>query len=158
MVSDKILLGLFTPVLYRWLTKSFFFVGVEATSQIRRFDPTTPIISMTSNTSAQDCVTYYSNGMNDILAKPFTKTRLFDVLDKYCMHLKAAMPNLPNFQDIRMFEQPSRIDNGSNLNENWGPPQVSLAFSIPNEGEEYNHAVPYPVGDEYMQMLNIVSS
>ncbi|CAG8652343.1 6690_t:CDS:2, partial [Paraglomus occultum] len=125
--------------------------GVEATSQIRRFDPTTPIISMTSSTSAQDCVTYYSNGMNDILAKPFTRTRLFDVLDKYCMHLKV----MPNFQDVhRIFEQPPpRIDGGSNLNENW-PVTV---FSIPNEGEEYNQAVSYPMGEEYMPMFNIVS-
>ena len=36
--------------------------GVSATSLIRQFDPTTPIISMTSNVQSDDVMTYFSNG------------------------------------------------------------------------------------------------
>lgn len=75
----------------------FIYLGVEATTQIRRFDPSTPIISMTSNITSQECLKYLSHGMTDILAKPLTKTNLFSMLEKYCMHLKALQPNLPNF-------------------------------------------------------------
>lgn len=32
---------------------------------------------------------YYQSGMNDILAKPFTKNGLFGILDKHLIHLKA---------------------------------------------------------------------
>ncbi|CAG8458712.1 6446_t:CDS:2 [Acaulospora colombiana] len=70
--------------------------GVEATTQIRRFDPKTPIISMTSNITTQECIKYLSHGMNDILAKPFTKTMLLAMLERYCMHLKI----IPTFQNI----------------------------------------------------------
>jgi len=48
--------------------------GVSATSQIRRFDPTTPVISMTSNISRDDIARYLDSGMNDVLPKPFSKT------------------------------------------------------------------------------------
>ncbi|CAJ0769745.1 22314_t:CDS:1, partial [Entrophospora sp. SA101] len=60
---------------------------VEATTQIRRFDMTTPIISMTSNIGADDCFKYLSHGMNDILAKPFTKANLLSMLERHCKHL-----------------------------------------------------------------------
>ncbi|CAJ0762587.1 7830_t:CDS:2 [Entrophospora sp. SA101] len=62
-------------------------VRVEATTQIRRFDMTTPIISMTSNIGADDCFKYLSHGMNDILAKPFTKANLLSMLERHCKHL-----------------------------------------------------------------------
>ncbi|KAG0248611.1 kinase-regulated stress-responsive transcription factor skn7 [Mortierella polycephala] len=60
--------------------------GVSATTQIRQFDAMTPIISMTSNTTANDVLTYLANGMNDILPKPFTKSSLLQILEKYCHH------------------------------------------------------------------------
>lgn len=47
--------------------------GISATTQIRQFDNSTPVISMTSNTSREDCISYLSNGMNDILPKPFSR-------------------------------------------------------------------------------------
>ena len=56
-------------------------IGVSATSLIRQFDPTTPIISMTSNSDPQEILTYFSHGMNDILPKPFTKEGLLGMLD-----------------------------------------------------------------------------
>jgi osomolarity two-component system response regulator SKN7 len=72
--------------------------GVSATSMIRKFDPQTPIISMTSNSRPNEIMTYYSSGssstvalfqcfpnihtgMNDILPKPFTKEGLLDMLE-----------------------------------------------------------------------------
>lgn len=36
--------------------------GISATSMIRRFDPMTPIISMTSNSKPSEILTYYSSG------------------------------------------------------------------------------------------------
>ncbi|KAJ7621691.1 HSF-type DNA-binding-domain-containing protein [Mycena polygramma] len=61
--------------------------GVSATSMIRKFDPRTPIISMTGNARPTDVMTYYSSGMNDVLSKPFTKQGLFDMLEKHLAHL-----------------------------------------------------------------------
>jgi len=51
--------------------------GLSATSQIRQFDSYTPVISMTSNTSKDECMTYLSNGMNGILPKPFSMDSVF---------------------------------------------------------------------------------
>ncbi|KAG0054553.1 kinase-regulated stress-responsive transcription factor skn7 [Gryganskiella cystojenkinii] len=62
--------------------------GVSATSQIRQFDAMTPIISMTSNTTANDIMTYFANGMNDILPKPFTRSSLLSMLEKHLQHLR----------------------------------------------------------------------
>ncbi|KAI8924204.1 HSF-type DNA-binding-domain-containing protein, partial [Entophlyctis helioformis] len=45
--------------------------GISATTRIRQFDQLTPIISMTSNTTENDCIMYLANGMNDVLSKPF---------------------------------------------------------------------------------------
>ncbi|CAG8485191.1 6377_t:CDS:2 [Ambispora leptoticha] len=102
--------------------------GVEATNQIRRFDPTTPIISMTSNTTAQDCYNYFSHGMNDILAKPFTQNNLLAMLERYCVHLKA----MPNFQEI---QRP--------LSGSWVPPQFTVASMC---SEEYMNSMNNIVG------------
>ncbi|KAK9467770.1 HSF-type DNA-binding-domain-containing protein [Lipomyces arxii] len=62
--------------------------GVSASSLIRQFDPLTPIIAMTGNVSSNDVITYYSHGMNDVLAKPFTKENLLEILEKHLIHLK----------------------------------------------------------------------
>ncbi|KAK9446393.1 HSF-type DNA-binding-domain-containing protein [Limtongia smithiae] len=62
--------------------------GVSASSLIRQFDPLTPIVAMTGNVSNNDVIAYYSHGMNDVLAKPFTKENLFDILEKHLIHLK----------------------------------------------------------------------
>lgn len=62
--------------------------GISATNMIRRFDPATPIISMTSNAKPAEVMTYYSSGMNDILPKPFTRDGLMKMLEKHLMHLK----------------------------------------------------------------------
>ncbi|KIY51044.1 hypothetical protein FISHEDRAFT_38423, partial [Fistulina hepatica ATCC 64428] len=64
--------------------------GVSATCLIRRFDLTTPIISMTGNAKPNEIVTYYSSGMNDVLAKPFSKQGLYDIVEKHLVHLKVT--------------------------------------------------------------------
>ncbi|CAG8444889.1 5584_t:CDS:10 [Ambispora gerdemannii] len=102
--------------------------GVEATNQIRRFDTNTPIISMTSNISAQDCYNYFSHGMTDILAKPFTQNHLLTMLERYCVHLKA----MPNFQEIpRPLSLSGRLVQNS---DSWVPSQFTVASMC---GEEY---------------------
>jgi len=40
------------------------FAGVSATSMIRQFDATTPIVSMTSNSGPHDVMTYFSHGQS----------------------------------------------------------------------------------------------
>ncbi|TKY85345.1 hypothetical protein EX895_005507 [Sporisorium graminicola] len=64
--------------------------GMSATSLIRQFDPSTPIISMTSNSGPSELINYMSSGMTDILPKPFTKEGLLNMLEKHLLHLKAA--------------------------------------------------------------------
>lgn len=61
--------------------------GVSACSIIRRTDPT-PIIAMTSNIRSSDIELYFQHGMNDVLAKPFTRQSLLGILDKHLGHLK----------------------------------------------------------------------
>jgi len=63
--------------------------GVTATRNIRQYDTLTPIISMTSNTTDSDIMEYFGSGMNDVLPKPFSRSSLLRMLDKYCAHLKA---------------------------------------------------------------------
>ncbi|BAO38132.1 HSF DNA-bind super family [Kluyveromyces marxianus] len=63
--------------------------GATATSIVRSFDNETPIIAMTGNIDDQDLVTYLQHGMNDILAKPFTKDDLHSMLIRY---LKDRIP------------------------------------------------------------------
>ncbi|PKY53864.1 hypothetical protein RhiirA4_47244 [Rhizophagus irregularis] len=136
--------------------------GVEATTRIRRFDPNTPIISMTSNTTKQECIKYLSHGMNDILAKPFTKANLLSMLERYCMHLK-VMPNFQNIpRPLGTADRPiATIPNNSlissdltddNLSENW------ISNSLAMAGD---NSYPFTVlsGDDYMQMVsNVVNT
>ncbi|KAF5323861.1 hypothetical protein D9611_008396 [Ephemerocybe angulata] len=65
--------------------------GVTATTLIRKSNGVTPIIAMTSNTRPNDIMLYYSSGMNDVLAKPFSKKGLLDVLEKHLVHMKAML-------------------------------------------------------------------
>ncbi|KAL0080393.1 heat shock factor-type transcription factor [Phycomyces blakesleeanus] len=63
--------------------------GISATRNIRQYDALTPIISMTSNFSDSDIMQYIGSGMTDILPKPFSKSTLYNILEKYCAHLRA---------------------------------------------------------------------
>jgi osomolarity two-component system response regulator SKN7 len=62
--------------------------GISATRSIRQYDALTPIISMTSNFTDSDIMQYIGSGMTDILPKPFSKRTLYQMLEKYCAHLK----------------------------------------------------------------------
>lgn len=79
--------------------------GVSATSIIRQFDHTTPIISMTSNSKPTEIMSYYSSGMNDILPKPFNKQGLLTMLEKHLSGLRemgkavTSIPRLPGEGD-----------------------------------------------------------
>ncbi|KAJ7684485.1 hypothetical protein DFH06DRAFT_8507 [Mycena polygramma] len=81
--------------------------GVSATSMIRKFDPQTPIISMTSNSRPNEIMTYYSSGMNDILPKPFTKEGLLDMLEKHLTHLTVIKEKMST--SMRIPRAPSGI-------------------------------------------------
>jgi osomolarity two-component system, response regulator SKN7 len=54
--------------------------GISATSLIRQFNRSTPIIAMTSASEPRDREIYLSSGMNDVLPKPVTKSGLLNML------------------------------------------------------------------------------
>lgn len=76
--------------------------GVSATTRIRQFDKLTPIISMTSNPTETDCITYLANGMNDILPKPFNKSSLLGMILRHVDKNKDTSP--PPQDDGRITE------------------------------------------------------
>ncbi|KAK3989680.1 transcription factor prr1 [Cladorrhinum sp. PSN332] len=57
--------------------------GVSATAMIRMVTPGIPVIAMTSNIRQEDIQTYFSFGMNDVLAKPFTRDGMLRILKKH---------------------------------------------------------------------------
>ncbi|KAK0714331.1 HSF-type DNA-binding-domain-containing protein [Apiosordaria backusii] len=57
--------------------------GVSATAMIRMVTPQIPIIAMTSNIRQEDIQTYFQFGMNDVLAKPFTRDGMVRILKKH---------------------------------------------------------------------------
>ncbi|KAI5814869.1 hypothetical protein BZA77DRAFT_93264 [Pyronema omphalodes] len=61
--------------------------GVSAAALIRQFNTDTPIVAMTSNIRRDDINTYFDNGMNDVLPKPFTKEGLLGMLEQQLKHL-----------------------------------------------------------------------
>ncbi|GAA5837063.1 hypothetical protein JCM11251_004490 [Rhodosporidiobolus azoricus] len=101
--------------------------GVSATSMIRQFDSTTPIVSMTSNSGPNDLLTYFSHGMNDILPKPFTKENLHDILNKHLEHLK-------------LFQQMAEIPRALGFTNN--QIQEALAQSVVGVHADPNHDGP----------------
>ncbi|KAK7035843.1 response regulatory domain-containing protein [Favolaschia claudopus] len=101
---DLVLMGCRTSLCRNWTASS-------ATSMIRKFDPATPIISMTSNSRPNEIMTYYSSVMslcmNDILPKPFTKEGLFDMLEKHLQHLTVIKEKMST--TMRIPRQPTGI-------------------------------------------------
>ncbi|KAG9286024.1 hypothetical protein G9A89_022700 [Geosiphon pyriformis] len=139
--------------------------GVEATTQIRRFDSNTPIISMTSNTTAQDCYNYISHGMNDILPKPFSKNNLLTMLERYCVHLKV----LPTFQEVhrplalqnqalvpsnQLITPPVVHTSGElNVGDTWIPSQ--FPGGVPNDRSFVSATQVNTInGEDYLNMMN----
>jgi osomolarity two-component system response regulator SKN7 len=109
-------------------------ISRKATSLIRQFDRYTPIISMTSNAQPQDVDSYLQSGMNDVLAKPFTKYGLFGILEKHLIHLKAIQLSteipislgLPPLSDQGVVEA---VMNGVNWNADTSNPLASMGWS-----------------------------
>jgi osomolarity two-component system response regulator SKN7 len=81
--------------------------GLAATVLIRQFDRVTPIISMTSNSSQNDYQIYLATGMNDMLAKPFSKSGLLSILLRYCSHLQLRLAVCFYVENVFI---PGRID------------------------------------------------
>lgn len=61
--------------------------GVSATAMIRMVAPRIPIIAMTSNIRQEDIQTYFQFGMNDVLAKPFTRDGMVRILKKHLSYM-----------------------------------------------------------------------
>lgn len=125
---------------FTFLVSSFglvadFHTRRKATSLIRQFDIYTPIISMTSNAQPQDVDSYLQSGMNDILAKPFTKYGLFGILDKHLIHLKAIQMSaeiprslgLPPLSDQGVVD--AVITGGNHWNGDTSNPLASMGWS-----------------------------
>ncbi|KAF5092106.1 hypothetical protein D0Z03_003048 [Geotrichum reessii] len=72
--------------------------GLSATDLIRKFDPGTPIVAMTSNMSNDndDVAKYYRHGITDILPKPFSKDELTQLLDLYLKRDSNGTTNASN--------------------------------------------------------------
>ncbi|KAI5776893.1 hypothetical protein EDC01DRAFT_439582 [Geopyxis carbonaria] len=70
--------------------------GCTAAHLIRQFEPRTPIIAMTSNIRTDDINAYFSNGMTDVLPKPFTKDGLLQLLERMLGHLKEPRSSMGN--------------------------------------------------------------
>ena len=55
--------------------------GCSATSMIRQFNRSTPIIAVTSNVKPGQIMSYFTAGMNDALGKPFAKAEVIEILE-----------------------------------------------------------------------------
>ena len=144
--------------------------GATATSIVRNFDKQTPIIAMTGNIDDQDLLTYLQHGMNDVLAKPFTRNDLHSMLVR---HLKDRIPlceqkmNSPinnqlssnvlqksqNMQNTPQLEQDasmsptlptSMISQPQQLHDYSVPPtlQPSIPMALQNTSHVLSHAGP----------------
>ncbi|KAH8831356.1 HSF-type DNA-binding-domain-containing protein [Flagelloscypha sp. PMI_526] len=80
--------------------------GLSATTIIRRFDKSTPIMAMTGNSRPDEIVAYCTSGMTDVLSKPFTRKGLYYMLEKYlappqnpedATQQTINLPRTPNF-------------------------------------------------------------
>lgn len=90
---------------------------------------------MTSNAQPQDVDSYLQSGMNDVLAKPFTKYGLFGILDKHLIHLKAIQLSaeiprslgLPPLSDQGVMDV--MLNNGNGWNTDTSNPLSSMGWS-----------------------------
>ena len=96
--------------------------GVSATTRIRQFDQFTPIISMTSNITETDCMTYLANGMNDILVKPFNKSSLLGMIKRHCSNMDATPSDFSDFLNESKNGKVTDISGGKS--ESLNPVQV----------------------------------
>ncbi|KAJ3490924.1 hypothetical protein NLI96_g1093 [Meripilus lineatus] len=113
--------------------------GLSATTIIRRFDSVTPIISMTSNSKPHEVLTYFSNGMNDILSKPFTKDGLLDMVEKHLVHLKVirTMSAIPESFDTPhdLSKSPTASSSTSHRSSGSSTTSINISFSYRKEDQ-----------------------
>ncbi|WP_405200549.1 response regulator [Christiangramia sp. LLG6405-1] len=57
--------------------------GIEATIEIRKFNPDIPIIALTAVTLDDNLDEFYMNGFNDIIPKPYKTEEFFHKINKY---------------------------------------------------------------------------
>lgn len=55
--------------------------GLQATTKIRQFDASTPIISMTGNSHPADVVKYMSHGASELETRPALGYGIYDCTD-----------------------------------------------------------------------------
>lgn len=57
--------------------------GIEATTQIRKFNSQIPIVALTAVTLDENLDEFYLNGFNDIIPKPYKTEEFFHKINKY---------------------------------------------------------------------------
>ncbi|WP_408914514.1 hybrid sensor histidine kinase/response regulator [Christiangramia sp. SM2212] len=65
--------------------------GIEATIEIRKFDPEIPIIALTAVTLDDNLDEFYLNGFNDIIPKPYKTEEFFHKINKYLAARETAI-------------------------------------------------------------------
>lgn len=119
--------------------------GATATSIIRSFDNQTPIIAMTGNIDDQDLITYLQHGMNDILAKPFTRDDLHTMLVRY---LRNRIP-LSEQERVQLPTAPHVTgDHGSSAQSQSQPPPTQLPI------QHQSHVSSQPPPDHMVHEQN----
>ena len=69
--------------------------GLQATIEVRQVGYKGVIIACTANTDSSDFKLYLSNGMNDILTKPFKRKNIEDVLRKWEPFVRRIKTDMP---------------------------------------------------------------
>lgn len=69
--------------------------GLQATIEVRQIGYQGVIIACTANTDSSDFKLYLSNGMNDILTKPFKRKNIEDVLRKWEPFVRRIKTDMP---------------------------------------------------------------
>lgn len=65
--------------------------GIEATTEIRKFNEDIPVIALTAVTLDEDLDEFYLNGFTDIIPKPFNTDEFFLKITKYLSQPKALV-------------------------------------------------------------------
>jgi CheY-like chemotaxis protein len=66
--------------------------GIQATTEIRQFKPTLPIVGLTASCFEEDVQRCKSAGMNEVLSKPVTKRVLIDMLNSVITYRHRSPP------------------------------------------------------------------
>ena len=67
--------------------------GIEATKKLKRKYPQIPIIAQTACVQSEDQSAMKAAGCDDYISKPISKSRLFDILNKFELHARGEKQN-----------------------------------------------------------------